>query len=222
MGDILSSRLEDYGDIKVKRLFEEKRSNDDGNSSESSQTGISIYSYYTWGASWSRVKAHHQHSSAHPGYKFSPASSAIFLAVLNSSNAINAVNFADRHFYEDLDLWFNLGMHYAPHTGDLPNTVFTTAHSALIIEPLKYLDLDTSRATLQLVRLNYKNEKVQSVKTFDSQNVTCRVDTSSHFHHRIFVVAPLHIPFNNTGSYSDTLVPTPNRKQWLGYLIHQH
>ncbi|KAL6824800.1 amine oxidase catalytic domain-containing protein [Trichoderma sp. SZMC 28015] len=152
----------------------------------------------------------------YPGYKFSPASNAVFLTVLNSSNAMNAVNFADHHFYvtkqkdteaqashpynvldpiepiidfakffdgesldqEDLVLWFNLGMHHAPHTGDLPNTVFTTAHSALIIEPLNYLDLDASRATSQQVRLNYKDGKVQSVKTFDSQNVTCHVDAS--------------------------------------------
>ncbi|KAK0756315.1 hypothetical protein N5P37_011230 [Trichoderma harzianum] len=144
----------------------------------------------------------------YPGYKFSP--------VLNSSNAMNAVNFADHHFYvtkqkdteaqathpynildpiepiidfakffdgesldqEDLLLWFNLGMHHAPHTGDLPNTVFTTAHSAIVIEPLNYLDLDASRATSQQVRLNYKDGKVQSVKTFDSQNVTCHVDAS--------------------------------------------
>ncbi|KAL6693525.1 putative membrane copper amine oxidase [Trichoderma pleuroticola] len=36
----------------------------------------------------------------YPGYKFSPATSnAIFLTVLNSSNAMNAVNFADHHFY---------------------------------------------------------------------------------------------------------------------------
>ncbi|PKK54618.1 hypothetical protein CI102_891 [Trichoderma harzianum] len=153
----------------------------------------------------------------YPGYKFSPAASnAVFLTVLNSSNAMNAVNFADHHFYvtkqkdteaqathpynildpiepiidfakffdgesldqEDLLLWFNLGMHHAPHTGDLPNTVFTTAHSAIVIEPLNYLDLDASRATSQQVRLNYKDGKVQSVKTFDSQNVTCHVDAS--------------------------------------------
>ncbi|KAK4059971.1 hypothetical protein Trihar35433_10515 [Trichoderma harzianum] len=155
----------------------------------------------------------------YPGYKFSPASNAVFLTVLNSSNAMNAVNFADHHFYvtkqkdteaqathpynvldpiepiidfakffdgesldqEDLVLWFNLGMHHAPHTGDLPNTVFTTAHSALIIEPLNYLDLDASRATSQQVRLNYKDGKVQSVKTFDSQNVTCHVDAFRRF-----------------------------------------
>lgn len=78
-------------------------------------------------------------------------------------------------------LWFNLGMHHAPHTGDLPNTVFTTAHSALIIEPLNYLEMDASRATSQQVRLNYKDGKVQSIKTFGSQNMTCHVDAVRRF-----------------------------------------
>ncbi|KAK2596781.1 hypothetical protein QQS21_006109 [Conoideocrella luteorostrata] len=153
----------------------------------------------------------------YPGYKFSPATSnAIFLTVSNSSNAMNALNFADHHFYvtkqkdteaqaahpynvldpvepiidfakffngesldqEDLVLWFNLGMHHAPHTGDLPNTITTTAHSALRIEPLNYLDLDASRATSQQIRLNYKDGQVQSVKTFGSDNITCHVGTS--------------------------------------------
>ncbi|KAK9435079.1 Copper amine oxidase [Metarhizium brunneum] len=153
----------------------------------------------------------------YPGYRFTPATSnVIFLTASNSSNVMNAVNFADHHFYvtkqkdteaqgthpynvlnpadplidfakffdgesldqEDLVLWFNLGMHHAPHTGDLPNTVSTTAHSALIIKPLNYLEMDASRATSQQVRLNYKDGKVQSIKTFGSQNMTCHVDAS--------------------------------------------
>ncbi|KHO00533.1 Copper amine oxidase [Metarhizium album ARSEF 1941] len=153
----------------------------------------------------------------YPGYKFSPATSnAIFLTVANPSNALEAVNFADHHFYvtrqkdteaqaahpynvldpadpvidfakffdgeslhqEDLVLWFNLGMHHAPHTGDVPNTLFATAHSALRMEPLNYLPLDPSRATSQQVRLNYKDGKVQSLKTFGSRNTTCQVGTS--------------------------------------------
>ncbi|GME48726.1 Major facilitator superfamily [Neofusicoccum parvum] len=51
---------------------------------------------------------------------------------------------------EDLVLWVNLGMHHVPHTGDLPNTVFTTAHSGLHIAPLNYLPGDPSRETVNM------------------------------------------------------------------------
>ncbi|KAK4699567.1 hypothetical protein P7C70_g6693, partial [Phenoliferia sp. Uapishka_3] len=56
---------------------------------------------------------------------------------------------------EDIVLWFNLGMHHVPHTGDLPNTVHTTAQSGMIISPSNYLLNDPSRASSQQVRINY-------------------------------------------------------------------
>ncbi|KAF2646794.1 amine oxidase catalytic domain-containing protein [Massarina eburnea CBS 473.64] len=59
---------------------------------------------------------------------------------------------------EDLVLWFNLGMHHIPHTGDLPNTIMTSAHSALRIEPLNYLEYDPSIATSQQIRVNQTAE----------------------------------------------------------------
>jgi primary-amine oxidase len=52
-------------------------------------------------------------------------------------------------------LWFNLGMHHMPHTGDLPNTMFTSAHSAMRFEPLNYLEGDPSVASNQQIRLEY-------------------------------------------------------------------
>lgn len=55
----------------------------------------------------------------------------------------------------DLVVWFNLGMHHVPHTGDLPNTVFTTAHSGVWIMPLNYLLGDPSRQTVNMVRIDY-------------------------------------------------------------------
>ncbi|KAF1951643.1 amine oxidase catalytic domain-containing protein [Byssothecium circinans] len=60
----------------------------------------------------------------------------------------------DRLDQEDLVLWFNLGMHHIPHTGDLPNTIMTSAHSALRIEPLNYIEYDPSIATSQQIRIN--------------------------------------------------------------------
>ncbi|EIM84675.1 copper amine oxidase [Stereum hirsutum FP-91666 SS1] len=68
---------------------------------------------------------------------------------------------------EDIVLWFNLGMHHVPHTGDLPNTVFTTAQSSMQIMPHNYLLGDPSRNSRQTVRLDYSNDDgVTDVKTF--------------------------------------------------------
>lgn len=67
-------------------------------------------------------------------------------------------------------------MHHIPHTGDLPNTVFTTAHSAMIIEPQNYLEGDPSRATTQQIRVVYGDST--TVKTFGAEPATCLVDPS--------------------------------------------
>lgn len=70
---------------------------------------------------------------------------------------------------EDIVLWFNLGMHHVPHTGDLPNTVFTTAQGSMQILPHNYLLHDPSRDSKQTVRVNYNNSGVQSVRTFGAE-----------------------------------------------------
>ena len=75
-------------------------------------------------------------------------------------------------------VWFNLGMHHMPHTGDLPNTVFSTAHSAITIEPFNYLPGDPSRATTQQVRINNSIQGGNnSVTNFGAKPVTCSVDS---------------------------------------------
>lgn len=74
-------------------------------------------------------------------------------------------------------VWFNLGMHHMPHTGDLPNTVFSTAHSAITIEPFNYLPGDPSRATTQQVRINSGSGGNGSVTNFGAKPVTCSVDS---------------------------------------------
>ncbi|KAH7341181.1 copper amine oxidase [Pyrenochaeta sp. MPI-SDFR-AT-0127] len=69
---------------------------------------------------------------------------------------------------EDIVVWVNLGMHHLPHTGDLPNTMFTAAHSAIRFEPLNYLDADPSLASNQQVRVQYgENGTVESVEEFE-------------------------------------------------------
>lgn len=58
-------------------------------------------------------------------------------------------------------------MHHIPHTGDLPNTMFTAAHSAVRFEPFNYLDNDPSVASFQQVRVNYNEDlSVAIVDTF--------------------------------------------------------
>ncbi|RMZ11590.1 hypothetical protein D0860_03316 [Hortaea werneckii] len=79
---------------------------------------------------------------------------------------------------EDLAVWFNLGMHHVPHTGDLPNTVFTTAHSGIQFMPLNYFDTDISKQTVNMVRINYNDGNVSKVKTFGQEEATCSVDLS--------------------------------------------
>lgn len=77
---------------------------------------------------------------------------------------------------EDLVLWLNLGMHHIPHTGDLPNTVFTTAHSGIQFMPSNYFAIDQSRQTVNQVRINYHNGNTTAVETFGQKDVDCAVD----------------------------------------------
>ncbi|KAL4749209.1 hypothetical protein BDW72DRAFT_195030 [Aspergillus terricola var. indicus] len=75
----------------------------------------------------------------------------------------------------DLVVWLNLGMHHVPHTGDLPNTVFTTAHSGVAFTPLNYLPGDPSRETVNMVRVDYSDGAATAVRTFGQSNETCSV-----------------------------------------------
>jgi primary-amine oxidase len=65
-------------------------------------------------------------------------------------------------------------MHHMPHTGDLPNTMFTAAHSAMRFEPFNYLEGDPSVASNQQVRIDYKDDgSVAFVEEFGKQHSTC-------------------------------------------------
>jgi primary-amine oxidase len=74
-------------------------------------------------------------------------------------------------------LWFNLGMHHIPHTGDLPNTMFTAAHSSMRFEPLNYLEGDPSVASNQQVRVDYNEDMsvafVEEFGKMGTMNGTC-------------------------------------------------
>ncbi|KAH9915164.1 copper amine oxidase [Epithele typhae] len=110
---------------------------------------------------------------------------------------------------EDVVLWFNLGMHHVPHTGDLPNTVFTTAQGSMMILPHNYLLHDPSRDSRQTVRVDYNNSGVQLVNTFGSEmskggaNLTAAVPDFWAYRGDIsvrkFPYDPQH-PYNDTES----------------------
>ncbi|KAJ7906597.1 copper amine oxidase, partial [Mycena leptocephala] len=109
----------------------------------------------------------------------------------------------------DIVLWINLGMHHVPHTGDIPNTVFTTAQSAFIISPHNYLLNDASRTSRQMVRIDYNSSGVQLVKKFGGKmasgvvNITALQpnfwDYEGDVAVRKFPYDPLH-PFNDSES----------------------
>ncbi|KUI65756.1 Amiloride-sensitive amine oxidase [copper-containing] [Cytospora mali] len=79
---------------------------------------------------------------------------------------------------EDLVVWFNLGMHHVPHTGDLPNTVFTTAHSGITIMPSNYFEIDQSRSTVNMVRIKYNEGVTTDVETFGQKETSGTCDIS--------------------------------------------
>ena len=80
---------------------------------------------------------------------------------------------------QDLVTWVNLDMHHVPHTGDLPNTVFTTAHSAVQITPSNYFFRDQSRDTVNMVRLDWHPRKDEfEIHTFGQAHQVCQANLS--------------------------------------------
>ncbi|KAJ3540677.1 hypothetical protein NMY22_g4201 [Coprinellus aureogranulatus] len=62
---------------------------------------------------------------------------------------------------EDIVLWFNLGMHHLPHTGDLPTTLMSTAQSSVIFSPHNYLLSDPTRQTVQQIEVDLGGREVK-------------------------------------------------------------
>ncbi|KAI8241344.1 hypothetical protein K4K57_000053 [Colletotrichum sp. SAR 10_99] len=76
----------------------------------------------------------------------------------------------------DLVLWLNLGMHHVPHTGDLPTTVFTTAHSGIQFMPANYFEVGPNVETVNMVRINYHDGNTTDVLTFGAETDACGLD----------------------------------------------
>lgn len=50
-------------------------------------------------------------------------------------------------------IYFNLGTHHIPNSGDIPNTLMTTSASSIMLVPHNYHGRDASRASAQGVKL---------------------------------------------------------------------
>ncbi|CAH0000091.1 unnamed protein product [Clonostachys byssicola] len=90
---------------------------------------------------------------------------------------VNFDNFFDGESLNQTDLvvWFNLGMHHIPHTGDLPTTVFTTAHSGIQFMPSNYFEVGPNQETINMVRVDYSDGKVTDVVNFGSSKEVCEL-----------------------------------------------
>src|SRR4051794_29018044 len=56
-------------------------------------------------------------------------------------------------------IYFNLGSHHVPHSGDIPNTLMHTSASSVMFTPFNFHDRDPSRHFVQGVRLNLGGER---------------------------------------------------------------
>lgn len=61
---------------------------------------------------------------------------------------------------EDIVLYFNLGMHHAPDTFDMPNTMFSGAQSGVTIRPQNYVNSNPSLASRQMVQVSEDGKSV--------------------------------------------------------------
>ncbi len=81
---------------------------------------------------------------------------------------------------EDLVVWLNMGMHHVPHTGDLPNTVMTSAHAAIKLVPSNYFAGDPSIRSRSRVRVNYNDGVVAAEVTPGRTDDVCVKDLGDY------------------------------------------
>ncbi|KAF2719580.1 amine oxidase catalytic domain-containing protein [Polychaeton citri CBS 116435] len=68
----------------------------------------------------------------------------------------------------DLVVYFNLGSHHIPHSGDIPNTLMHTSASSVMFVPHNFADSDPSRQSVQGVRLQLHGTKAGGFPGFDA------------------------------------------------------
>ncbi|KAF7334469.1 Amine oxidase [Mycena venus] len=136
--------------------------------------------------------------SSHPNNDYDPGHPLINFEEFFNGESLNQT---------DIVLWINLGMHHVPHTGDIPNTVFTTAQAAFIISPHNYLLNDASQSTRQTVGIGYNSSGVQLVKEFGGQMASGVINMTSfqpNFWNYQGDVAVRKFPYDPLHPYNDT------------------
>ena len=89
-------------------------------------------------------------AAAHPLNYLSPADPLIDFAKIANDEALN-----DEHAGgDDLVVYFNLGGHHVPQSGDIPNTLMHTSASSVLLSPFNYFDEDVSKYSRQGVRVD--------------------------------------------------------------------
>lgn len=65
----------------------------------------------------------------------------------------------DDDYDGDLVIYFNVGSHHVPHSGDIPNTLMHTSASSVMFLPHNFADRDPSREAVQGVRYQLKGSR---------------------------------------------------------------
>jgi primary-amine oxidase len=61
-------------------------------------------------------------------------------------------------------VYFNLGSHHVPHSGDIPNTLMHTSASSVMFTPFNFHDRDPSRTRTSGVKLQLESEFSEGAK----------------------------------------------------------
>jgi primary-amine oxidase len=64
----------------------------------------------------------------------------------------------DSAYDGDLVIYFNVGAHHIPHSGDIPNTLMHTSATSVMFVPHNFNDRDPSRESVQGVRLQLRGK----------------------------------------------------------------
>ncbi|KAG8630368.1 hypothetical protein KVT40_001987 [Elsinoe batatas] len=98
---------------------------------------------------WILNRKDEERSGAEPLNWFSPKD-----PLVDFSEMVNGEKLSDGD--GNLVVYFNLGAHHIPHSGDIPNTLMHTSASSVMFVPHNFGDKDASRITSQGVRMGLK------------------------------------------------------------------